>query len=142
MRFHASADMPFEQARTELLLGEHLRRHGRPRDAREALAGALSVFDRLGAVRWADRARHELEAAGVRVRGPESGLEELSPQELQVALTVARGVSNKEAAAELFLSTKTIEFHLRNVFQKLGVARRSQLAALVARQDRPRRSGR
>ncbi len=135
LTLHERAAMPFETARTRLLLGEYLRRRGQQRDARAELSAALAVFDRLGAVDWASRARNELEAAGVRVRGPETGLTELSPQELQVALAVARGLSNREVAGQLFLSTKTIEFHLRNVFQKLGINRRTQLAALVARQE-------
>ncbi len=140
LSLHKLAGTPFETARTELHAGGYLRRHGQPRQARQFLTSALSVFDRLGAVAWAERARHELEAAGVRAREPQAGLTALSPQELQVALVVARGLSNREVAAQLFLSTKTIEFHLRNTYSKLGIGRRAQLAALVARHDRPTNS--
>ena len=139
LQLHAVADTPFETARTELHVGQFLRRRGQPRQARRLLSSALAVFDRLGAIAWADRARHELEASGVRVREPDAGLTTLSPQELQVALAVATGLSNREVAAQLFLSTKTIEFHLHNTYSKLGIARRGQLAALVAQHDRPER---
>lgn len=135
MELHALGDMPFERARTELLIGGHLRRHNQPSKARPVLTSALSTFDRLGAVDWASRARDQLEAAGVRIRRSTNGLDELTPQELQVALAVARGMSNKEVAGQLFLSVKTVEFHLSHVFHKLGVNRRSRLAGLVARHE-------
>ena len=135
LRLHGLGDMPFEQARTELLLGGHLRRHHQPGPARPLLAAALATFERLGAVDWANRARHQLEATGLRIRRTSNGLSDLTPQELQVALAVARGLSNKEVAGHLFLSVKTVEFHLSHVFQKLGVNRRTRLSALVARHE-------
>ena len=135
LRLHALGDMPFEQARTELLFGGHLRRHHQAGQARPLLGAALATFERLGAVEWADRARDQLEATGVRIRRASNGLSELTPQELQVALAVARGMSNKEVAGHLFLSVKTVEFHLSHVFQKLGVNRRTRLSALVARHE-------
>ena len=128
---HRRAGMPFEQARTSLLLGRYLRRQRRP-EARDHLAGTLSTFQRLGAVGWAARAREELRAAGVRITEPSAGLGSLTPQELQIAISVARGLSNKEIAAHLFLSVKTVEYHLNKAFGKLAVSRRTQLAAVVA----------
>jgi DNA-binding CsgD family transcriptional regulator len=71
----------------------------------------------------------------VHVDAPKEGLAQLTPQELQVVLKVTEGMANREVAAHLFLSTKTVEFHLGNAFHKLGVKRRTQLVALVAAQD-------
>lgn len=133
LRLHSVSDMPFEHARTELMVGHYLRRHNQPSKARSRLSAALATFDRLGAPDWANRARSELQATGVRIpHRAVDGLATLTPQELQVALAVARGYSNREVASLLFLSTKTIEFHLRNVFHKLGINRRTRLATLVA----------
>jgi DNA-binding CsgD family transcriptional regulator len=135
LRLHCLSDMPFEHARTELMVGHYLRRHNQPSKARSRLSAALATFDRLGAPDWANRARSELQATGVRIpHRAVDGLATLTPQELQVALAVARGYSNREVASLLFLSTKTIEFHLRNVFLKLGINRRTRLATLVAQQ--------
>ena len=121
-------EMPFETARTQLVLGERLRRAGRRVEARAALREALATFARLGAQPWAHRTRTELRASGERVRrGSPSATEQLTPQELQVALEVASGSTNREAAAALFLSPKTIEFHLRNVYRKLGIRSRTEL---------------
>jgi DNA-binding CsgD family transcriptional regulator len=121
-------DMPFETARTQLLLGERLRRAGRRVEARGALREALVAFEQLGAQPWAGRARTELRASGERVRrGSPTAAEQLTPQELQVALEVAKGSTNREAAAALFLSPKTIEFHLRNIYRKLGIRSRTEL---------------
>jgi DNA-binding CsgD family transcriptional regulator/tetratricopeptide (TPR) repeat protein len=135
VRLHAVGDMPFEQARTELLIGGYLRRHNQSGKARSLLASALATFERLRAVDWANRARDQLEATGMRIRRTTDGLGELTPQELQVALAVTRGMSNKEIAGHLFLSVKTVEFHLSHVFHKLGVNRRTQVAGLVARHE-------
>lgn len=136
LEWHARADRPLEQARTELAYGERLRRAGRRKEARAQLRAALATFERAGARLFAERARRELGASGERLRKTDHVPEELSPQELQVAFVVTRGVTNKEAAAELFLSPKTIEFHLRNAFRKLGVRSRTELAnALRGPQD-------
>jgi DNA-binding CsgD family transcriptional regulator len=136
LELHSATPTPFERARTELCLGERLRRARRRADAREPLLAALDAFDRLGAAPWADRARGELQACGETMhRAAPVGLEELTPQELQVALIVARGASNKEAGAALFLSPKTIETHLGRVYRKLGVRTRTELAALLARNE-------
>ena len=120
---------PFDLARIRLLYGEHLRRERRRSDARTQLRGALESFDRLGADPWADRARTELRATGetARKRDP-STADQLTPQELQIARYVAAGLSNKEVAAQLFLSPRTIDAHLRKVFAKLGIRSRTQLA--------------
>ncbi len=125
-------EMPFEIARTQLCLGERRRRAGRRVEARASLRAALTGFDRLGARPWAERARSELRASGQRIRrGSPHATERLTPQELQVALTIARGLTNREAAARLFLSPKTIEFHLRNIYRKLGIRSRTELVRIV-----------
>jgi DNA-binding CsgD family transcriptional regulator len=128
---HGRARRPFERARTELAYGEALRRARRRVDARPHLESALDGFDRLGATPWADRAGAELRACGrtARRRDP-STLLQLTPQELQVARFVAGGLPTREVAAQLFLSPRTVDFHLRNVFTKLGIRSRSELAAL------------
>ena len=133
LEWHRRTTVPFEQARTELCYGELLRRHGRRVDAREQLRAALPTFERLGAEPWAARARAELAATGERLRSREVRLtDELTSQELQVALIVATGVTNKEAAAALFLTPKTIEFHLGKIYRKLGVRSRTALARRLA----------
>jgi len=133
LELHAQVGNPFALARTEACYGERLRRAGRRREAREHLQRAHSAFEDLGAAHWATRVDAELRASGDKGRATgRVGLAQLTPQELQVALTVARGASNREAAAELYISPKTIEFHLHQVFRKLGVRSRGELAARVA----------
>lgn len=129
LRQHDAGRRPFERARTELAYGEFLRRGGRRVDARAHLRRALTTFDDLGALPWSERARQELRASGesIRRRGA-SALPTLTSQELQVAKLVTRGLSNREVAAQLFISPRTVDFHLRNVFTKLGVSSRGQLA--------------
>jgi DNA-binding CsgD family transcriptional regulator len=133
LRLHAESNRPFDGARTALLYGEHLRRHRQRVEAREHLKAAVEVFERLGAAPWAQRARTELRASGetARKRDP-STLAQLTPQERQIAHFVAEGLANKEVAARLFLSPRTIDSHLRNVFAKLGITSRTQLAHLHA----------
>jgi DNA-binding CsgD family transcriptional regulator len=128
---HREARRPFERARAELAYGELLRRARRRVDARSHLEAALDTFESLGAAPWAERARQELRASGqaTRRRDP-STLWQLTPQELQVARFVAQGLPTREVAAQLFLSPRTVEFHLRNVFAKLGISSRTQLAQL------------
>jgi ATP/maltotriose-dependent transcriptional regulator MalT len=120
---------PFDLARIHLLYGEHLRRERRRIDSRTQLRAALEAFEQLGAEPWAERARTELRASGetARKRDP-STLSQLTPQELQIARFVAEGLSNKEIAAQLFLSPRTVESHLRKVFSKLSITSRTQLA--------------
>lgn len=127
---------PFERARTELCYGERLRRAGRRTRARTPLRSALAAFDALGAAPWSERARAELRATGetVRRRRP-SAADHLTPQETQVALLVAGGASNREAAASLFVTAKTIEFHLGRIYRKLGIRSRTQLSVRLSRGD-------
>ena len=119
---------PFDVARTKLLLGEHLRRNSMPLAAREHLRSAWKTFELLDAAPWADLARAELRAAGetTRPRDP-AALAQLTPQELQVAQFAGQGLSNKEIGTQLFLSPRTVEYHLRKVFMKLGIASRVEL---------------
>lgn len=126
---HASdGGSPIQRARTQLVYGERLRRAGRRRDARTQLRAAIATFDALGAARWSERARHELGATGEHlVRRELSAPERLTPQELQIALQVAEGHSNREVAEALFLSAKTVEFHLTRIYRKLDVHSRAQL---------------
>ena len=131
---HAQTPDVFETARTRLAYGARLRRARRRLDAREQLNQAIEAFDDLGAVLWSDLARKELGATGqtARRRDP-STFTQLSPQELRIALLLAEGRTTRETAAALFLSPKTVEFHLRNVYRKLGVNTRSELAARLPR---------
>ena len=128
-------DTRYERARTLLALGMRRRRSRKRADARTALHEALTYFESAGALPWAEQVRVELRATGEILSTEPSGEESLrvlTPQELQVALTVAGGASNKEAAAALFLSTKTVEFHLSNAYRKLGLRSRAQLVRKVA----------
>ncbi|WP_327104950.1 helix-turn-helix transcriptional regulator [Nonomuraea glycinis] len=118
----------FEQARTDLCRGESLRRARKRIAARDYLSWALSGFDRLRAGPWADRTRTELEATGAPVRRREtSAAPPLTAQELQVAKLAAEGEGNREIATALFLSHKTVEFHIRNLHRKLGTTSRARL---------------
>jgi DNA-binding CsgD family transcriptional regulator len=128
MRLHQQTEMPFEAARTSLCFGERLRRAKRRLDAREQLHAALRTFEQLNAEPWANRTRNELVAAGESVRREAHAIDELTPQELQVALKVAEGATNKEVGAVLFMSPKTVEAHLSRVYSKLGLRSRTELA--------------
>jgi DNA-binding CsgD family transcriptional regulator len=126
-----AARRPFEYARTELLLGELLRRNRKRREAREYLRAAIDTFEQLGTTPWEERARNELRATGETARKRDaSTLGDLTPQELQIARLVASGARNREVAAQLFLSPRTIDYHLRKVFMKLGISSRAELAQL------------
>ena len=128
LALHDGVPTPFERARTELCYGERLRRSRQRSDARDRLRSALEVFDQLGARPWAKRARAELRASGQRARRRTAPVDTLTPQELAVAKLVSDGARNRDAAATLFVSEKTIEFHLGNVYRKLGVRSRLELA--------------
>jgi DNA-binding CsgD family transcriptional regulator len=131
LEHQADAARPFEAARTHLAYGEFLRRARRRVDARVHLRDALNTFEDVGALPWAERARQELRASGESARKrDESTATNLTAQERQVARFVADGLSNREVAAQLFLSPRTIDFHLRNVFAKTGVTSRGELARL------------
>lgn len=125
---HAAATRPFNMARTQLAFGEHLRRARRRVDSREHLRAALVGFEELGAQPWAERAREELRASGESTRRRDEAPEaSLTPQELQVARLVQQGLPNRDVAARLFISPRTVDFHLRNVFSKLGISSRGGL---------------
>ena len=129
---------PFDLARTELCLGERLRRARRRAEARHHLSGALETFRRLGAGPWFDRAARELQATShtARRRGDPSNIDHLTPQERQVVRIVAQGATIREAAARMFLSPKTVEAHLGRAYRKLNVHNRAQLATALARETR------
>ena len=129
---HGELEDAFGEARTRLCLGERLRRKGLRIEARNELQAAQAVFERLGAAPWVERVQTELRATGARLRRREESRDELTPQELQVALQVADGKTNKEVAAAMFLSPKTVEFHLGRIFRKLGVTSRTELARRIA----------
>jgi DNA-binding CsgD family transcriptional regulator len=129
LRHHDHRVPPYERARTQLAYGERLRRSRRRAEARIQLRSALDTFDGVGAALWAQRARAELSATGETARKRDvNTLDALTPQELRIARLVATGSSNKDVAAQLFLSSRTIEYHLGKVFTKLGVTSRVELA--------------
>jgi DNA-binding CsgD family transcriptional regulator len=138
LELHEVDSNELEQARTQLAYGERLRRLQRRRDSREHLHRALGSFERLGALPWAERARAELRASGERLRPRKpTANERLTPQELQVSLAAADGLTNKEIGARLFLSPKTVEFHLGRAYRKLDVRSRAELIKLFAKQAAP-----
>ena len=129
---HATGTRPFEHARTRLSYGAWLRRHRRRMDARDQLRGALDIFERLGARPWEARTRAELRASGEAIGGRDpAAIEQLTPQELQIVQILRTGATNKQIAARLYLSPRTIDYHLRKVFTKLGLSSRVELIALA-----------
>jgi len=130
LRLHALTPDVFETARTQLAYGARLRRSRQRVRAREELRAALESFERLGADPWSEQARAELAATGETARRRDvSTLGELTPQELQIARLLADGRTTREAAAAVFLSPKTVEYHLRSVYRKLGIHSREELTA-------------
>jgi DNA-binding CsgD family transcriptional regulator len=124
-----------ELARGHLLYGEWLRRAARRVDAREQLRTAHELFGAIGAHGFAERARHELLATGETVRKrTDDTRDELTPQEEHIARLAVAGRTNPEIGAELFISPRTVEWHLKKVFLKLGITSRKGLRdALPAR---------
>ncbi|MGO9295228.1 MAG: ATP-binding protein [Streptosporangiaceae bacterium] len=133
LTLHEQTPDGFEAARTRLAYGERLRRARNRILAREQLRAAADVFERLDAGPWADRARAELAATGEKRQRREPGsIDELTPQELQISLLLTAGRTTRETAAALFLSPKTVEYHLRHIYQKLGIRSRDELARALA----------
>ena len=133
LELHDAGPAPFELARTRLAYGEWLSAQDRREQAREVLREALAGFEAVEALRFAERTRRELRAAGASPRAAaDRDPAELTPHELRVAQLVAQGLTNRETAAALFVSAKTVEHHLRNVFRKLGIRRRAELARMMA----------
>jgi DNA-binding NarL/FixJ family response regulator len=121
----------FELAKTQLEFGEALRRLRLKTEARRQLRAAQDVFAELEAKPWVERAQAELRATGVSVATHQAGaLDQLTPQELQIARLVAQGLGNRDIAGKLFLSPRTVGFHLSNVFGKLGIASRGELRGM------------
>jgi DNA-binding CsgD family transcriptional regulator len=126
--WHGKVEVPLDRARTLLALGAAQRRLKRRREARTTLEEALAVFERVGAALWAERARGELK----RISGRAATPGELTPAEGRVAALVAAGKTNKEVAAALFLSERTVEGHLSRIFGKLGIRQRTEIASVLA----------
>lgn len=138
LALHTDDGRPFERARTELLFGEWLRRAGRRSEARTPLRSALDTFELLASEPWAERARAELRATGesrARHVGDAEPLERLTPQERQVVRLAATGMTNRDIGAQLFLSPRTVGYHLYNAYPKLGVASRGELARIELRDE-------
>jgi len=124
---------PLARARALLALGELLRRERRPRAAREHLRAAQETFHAVGATVWAERAAAELRASGDTGQPLEgSGLEKLTAQELQIVRYVSQGASNRDIAAQLFISPRTVEYHLYKAYPKLGISSRTQLISQLS----------
>lgn len=137
LALHDVAGGDFERARTELLHGKWLRRRRRLREARVRLGAALVGFERCGAGAWAEQTRAELRANGAAgFEGAGGELARLTPQQLRIARHVAEGATNREVALRLAVSTRTVDYHLRNVFATLGVRSRMELARMVDQQGR------
>jgi DNA-binding CsgD family transcriptional regulator len=129
LTLHAQLEIPLDRGRTLLALGATQRRAKRRREARATLEDALAVFEGIGASLWAERARAELKRISGRAASPGA----LTPAEERVAVLVAEGKTNKEVAAALFLSERTVEGHLAHIFGKLGVRNRREIASVLAR---------
>jgi DNA-binding CsgD family transcriptional regulator len=128
---HAAGDADFPRAHTELLFGRELRRRRRPGAARDHLRSALETFHLLDARPWAEQADGELRAAGEHVDRAANESLPLTAQQERIARLVAGGATNREVAARMYLSPRTVDHHLRNVFIRLGVRSRTELARLI-----------
>jgi DNA-binding CsgD family transcriptional regulator len=125
---------PFDLARVQFLYGERLRRARSTKESRPHLAAALEIFERLGARPWASRAAGELQATGqTNACADQPARDSLTPQERQIAMLAAAGLTNKEIGQQLFLSHRTVGAHLYQIFPKLGITTRAALRdALVS----------
>jgi len=133
LSLHEQTPDGFEAARTRLAYGARLRRARNRVLARDQLRSAVEIFEQLGASPWAEQARAELAATGEKHRAPPAhAIDQLTPQELQIAISLAAGKTTKETAAALFISPKTVEYHLRHVYQKLSIHSRDELAETLA----------
>ena len=128
LRLHAQVELPLDRGRTLLALGTAQRRAKRRRESRATLEQALAVFERIGAALWAGRARDELRRISGRAPAPHA----LTPAEERVAALVAEGKTNREVAATLYLSERTVEGHLSRCFAKLGIHHRTEVARALA----------
>lgn len=134
---HEETAGDFERARTELLYGKWLRRRRRLREARTRLGEALMGFERCGAHLWAEQAAAESRAGGAAPGRTGAGdLSALTPQQLRIARCVAEGATNREVALSLSVSTRTVDYHLRNIFATLGVRSRVELVRLVEQAEK------
>lgn len=132
LRQHAAGGSDFARAHTQLLFGRELRRRRRPAAAREHLRAAVETFRLLDARVWTAQADLELRAAGDHIAPrPAAAALALTAQQDRIARMVAEGATNREIAAQLFLSPRTVDHHLRNIFVRLGVRSRTELARLV-----------
>ncbi|MGH3040210.1 MAG: helix-turn-helix transcriptional regulator, partial [Gaiellaceae bacterium] len=128
---HDCVPMPFERARTLLALGSVQRRARQRRAARESLQRARAIFEELGAALWAERAGAELARIGGRTASPDR----LTPAEQRIAELVGEGRANKEVAAELFVTVRTVESNLTRIYRKLGVRSRAELVRRLSAKD-------
>jgi DNA-binding NarL/FixJ family response regulator len=128
MHEHERLPMPFERARTQLVLGQLLRRQRQKLSAEAALREALHTFEKIGATLWAERVRADLARTNVSP-SRDNGL---TPSELRVAELAASGMTNRDVAAALFVSPKTVEHNLSCVYRKLGIRSRAELGMRMA----------
>jgi DNA-binding CsgD family transcriptional regulator len=136
LSLHEPTNDLFEIGRTRLAYGARLRRSRKRVRARAELHAAIELFDQIGAGPWAEQASAELAATGETARRRDaSTLDALTPQELQIGLLLAEGRTTREAAATLFLSPKTVEYHLRHIYRKLDVNSRDALSSALAARD-------
>jgi DNA-binding NarL/FixJ family response regulator len=132
LRHHAAADSPFERARTELLFGQDLHRRRRHSAARDHLRRAVETFQQVGSAPWTEVAASALRASGAPVEQPLTDAElALTPHQLQIARLAVAGATNREVAEKLLLSTRTVDHHMRQIFARLGIRSRTDLAKLI-----------
>jgi DNA-binding CsgD family transcriptional regulator len=125
---HRQTNRPFETARTELRFGQRLRRRKSRSEARTHLRAAWETFSAIGADCWTASAHNELQATGVHLPPRAvTGADRLTPQELQIAIAAADGATNRQVAERLFVSAKTVEYHLSHIYRKLTITSRSEL---------------